>query len=107
MARGKNEEAPTGELDDSSYVSKDQKVAPVVPDDAPVEDAYDDNTADTDAQLERDEKDAIDKDNIIKDRTRHAKPVDTYREPGDTEGLEQAEDTGRSATSTTDQALRS
>jgi len=43
----------------------------------------------------------------MKDRTRHAKPVDTYREPGDMEGLEQTEDTGRSATSTTDQVLRS
>lgn len=106
MVRAKHEEAPSGEIHDSSYVSKGQKVAPVVSDDTPVEEAYDDATADTDAQLERDEKDAIDKDNIIEDRTRHAKPAATYREPGDTEGLEQAEDTGRSATSTTDQALR-
>jgi hypothetical protein len=51
MARGKSEEAPTGEINDSSYVSKDQKVAPVVSDDAPVDEAYDDETADTDAQL--------------------------------------------------------
>ena len=38
---------------------------------------------------ERDEKEAIDKSNILKgDRTRHAtKPAGTYREPGDEEGL--------------------
>lgn len=56
---------------------------------------------------ERDEKEAIDKSNIMKERTRHAKPVETYREPGDMEGLEQTEDTGRSETSTTSQVLRS
>jgi hypothetical protein len=57
---------------------------------------------------ERDDKEAIDKSNIIDDRTRGAKPVATYREPGDTEGLpEDPEDTGRSAVSTTDQVLRS
>jgi hypothetical protein len=43
----------------------------------------------------------------VKERTRHAKPVETYREPGDMEGLEQTEDNGRSGTSTTDQVLRS
>lgn len=38
---------------------------------------------------ELDEKEAIDKSNILKgDRTRHAtQPKGTYREPGDTEGL--------------------
>lgn len=39
------------------------------------------------AQTERDEKDAIDEDNIIDDRTRNAKPKGTYKEPGDEEGL--------------------
>lgn len=59
---------------------------------------------------ERDEDEAIDKGNILGgDRTRHAaKPAETYREPGDTEGLEQTEDRGRSgAASTTGQVLRS
>ncbi|KAH8911582.1 hypothetical protein BR93DRAFT_924265 [Coniochaeta sp. PMI_546] len=88
MARDNNEDAPSGEIHDSSYVSKDQKVAPVISDDTPVDEAYNDETTDTDAQLERDERDAIDEDNIVEERTRHAKPVDTYREPGDTEGLE-------------------
>ena len=37
---------------------------------------------------ERDEREAIDKSNILKgDRTRHAKPVDTYKEPSDEQGL--------------------
>lgn len=51
MARENNEDAPSGEIHDSSYVSKDQKVAPVVADDTPVDEAYNDETADTDAQL--------------------------------------------------------
>ncbi|EPE26518.1 hypothetical protein GLAREA_02431 [Glarea lozoyensis ATCC 20868] len=38
--------------------------------------------------VEQDEKEAIDTSNVLKgDRTRHAKPVGTYREPGDEEGL--------------------
>ena len=37
---------------------------------------------------ERDEKEAIDKSNVLKgDRTRHAKPIDTYKEPSDEQGL--------------------
>ena len=37
---------------------------------------------------ERDEKDAIDKSNIIDERTRGAaQPGGTYQEPGDEEGL--------------------
>lgn len=56
-------------------------------------------------QSERDDKEAIDESNIIDERTRGAKPISTYKEPGDTEGL--PEDTGRSAVSTTDQALGS
>jgi hypothetical protein len=38
--------------------------------------------------IEQDEKEAIDKSNILKgDRTRHAKPTGTYQEPGDEQGL--------------------
>lgn len=41
----------------------------------------------------RDDKDAIDESNIISDRTRGAaKKVGTYAEPGDEEGLPDAED---------------
>jgi hypothetical protein len=37
---------------------------------------------------EEDERDAIDKSNILKgDRTRHAKPTGAYQEPGDEQGL--------------------
>lgn len=32
---------------------------------------------------ERDEREAIDKGNIMKERTRHAKPTGTYQEPSD------------------------
>lgn len=116
------DEAPSGIVADDSYKTGGNEPVPVVSDDAPVEDPIDDKTADTDAQLgkyhlhtsfhkpytdehrtERDDKEAIDKSNILDERTRHAKPTATYREPGDTEGL--PENTGRSATSTTDQVL--
>lgn len=40
----------------------------------------------------RDDEDAIEHSNVIKDRTRHAKPSGGYREPGDDEGLPGAED---------------
>lgn len=37
---------------------------------------------------EQDENEAIDKGNILKgDRTRHAKPAGTYKEPSDEQGL--------------------
>ena len=46
--------------------------------------------------VERDEKEAIDKSNIMDDRTRHAtKSAETYQEPGDREGL--PENNGKSA----------
>ncbi|KAF9696943.1 hypothetical protein EKO04_004660 [Ascochyta lentis] len=65
----------------------------VMKDDAPVESTeYNDReAADSDKQLERDEKDAINQDNIIDERTRGAtKQSATYTEPGDDEGLEGA-----------------
>jgi hypothetical protein len=53
-----------------------------------------DGTACADSDTtERDEADAIDKSNILKgDRLRHAKPTNTYREPGDEEGLPKGND---------------
>ncbi|KAI1818209.1 hypothetical protein GGS20DRAFT_345315 [Poronia punctata] len=95
---GYENEAPSGKVADDSYVTKNEEV-PVVSDSAGVEDPIDDATADTDQQLERDEKEAIDKSNIIDDRTRGAKPTTTYKEPGDEEGLP-----ANDGTSSTDQA---
>ncbi|KAK2042147.1 hypothetical protein LZ31DRAFT_471023 [Colletotrichum somersetense] len=82
--------APTGEVKDNEYVSRqgDRQPISVIDDDAKVEDPIDAETADSDAQLERDDKDAIDESNILKERTRGAQPAGEYREPGDTEGLE-------------------
>ncbi|KKY34791.1 hypothetical protein UCDDA912_g05220 [Diaporthe ampelina] len=61
---------------------------PVQDDRLPVEDGVDAATADSDAQLERDDNEAIDKSNIVEYRTRGAKPeAGSYREPGDTEAL--------------------
>ncbi|KAJ0158054.1 hypothetical protein CTA2_12403 [Colletotrichum tanaceti] len=82
--------APTGEVSDNEYVSRqgDRQPIDVVSDETKVEDPTDPETADSDAQLERDDKEAIDKSNILKERTRGAEPAGEYREPGDTEGLE-------------------
>ncbi|TQN64690.1 hypothetical protein CSHISOI_10739 [Colletotrichum shisoi] len=82
--------APTGEVSENEYVSRqgDRQPFDVVSDETKVEDPTDPETADSDAQLERDDKEAIDKRNIVKERTRGAQPAGEYREPGDTEGLE-------------------
>merc|ERR1712093_739452 len=40
----------------------------------------------------RDDNEAIDESNIIDEKTRHAKPTGSYREPGDEEGLPGPED---------------
>ncbi|KAM0238888.1 hypothetical protein ACHAP5_008523 [Fusarium lateritium] len=93
------QDAPTGDYQEDSYVSrpgqKEQPV-PVQSDSDRVDDPIDPEQADTDAQLERDDKDAIDESNIIEERTRGAtQPDGTYTEPGDEEGL--PSDTGRSS----------
>ncbi|CAD6447138.1 231231ae-e31a-4467-9de6-ba34bc289f1e [Sclerotinia trifoliorum] len=81
----KVEVVPEGDYRDDSYVSgsgdKDEPVQ-VQSDDAPVEETAEDRVG-------------IDESNIVDEKTRHAKPVDTYREPGDEEGL--PENSGRSA----------
>ncbi|KAI1397220.1 hypothetical protein F4819DRAFT_472744 [Hypoxylon fuscum] len=84
-------EAPSADVADDSYVSraghKNEEV-PVQADGDLVEDPIDETKADTDEQLSRDDKEAIDSSNIIDEPLRHAKPATgTYREPGDDEGL--------------------
>ncbi|GJN69207.1 hypothetical protein PLIIFM63780_000605 [Purpureocillium lilacinum] len=73
----------------NEYVSRqgDKSEIPVQADESKVEDPIDETTANSDAQLERDDAEAIDKSNIIKERTRHAEPQGGYREPGDNEGI--------------------
>ncbi|KAI0839225.1 hypothetical protein F5Y06DRAFT_295845 [Hypoxylon sp. FL0890] len=86
-----NNEAPSGNVADNSYVSRSghkNEEIPVQSDGDLVEDPIDEGKADSDEQLERDDREAIDKSNIIDERTRHAKPSNgTYRQPGDEEGL--------------------
>ncbi|KAL1836761.1 hypothetical protein VTJ49DRAFT_4701 [Mycothermus thermophilus] len=77
-------EAPTGLQNDPSYKTKRGEAVPVVDDDAPLEGGKL-GKADSDQQLEADEREAMDKSNIIKQRTRHAKPTGTYTEPTDEE----------------------
>lgn len=78
--------APTGEYKDDSYANNPRDGAIPVVKDADMEDTIDAATADSDAQLERDEADAIDRSNIVDERTRGAaKKAGTYTEPGDEE----------------------
>ncbi|PQE32219.1 histone chaperone CHZ domain-containing protein [Rutstroemia sp. NJR-2017a WRK4] len=75
---------------DNDYISRpgQKDIVPVQRDGAPVEDPIDPATANSDAQLQRDEKDAIDKSNIIEEKTRgNTKPAGTYQAPGDEESL--------------------
>lgn len=98
----------TADATQNDYKSRTgQGEIPVVGDDAAIEDPINAQTADSDEQLgmcsfpfdhvvrgllmnsARDDKDAIDQNNIIDDRTRGATAKQgTYREPGDEEGLE-------------------
>ncbi|KAJ5911839.1 uncharacterized protein N7473_001142 [Penicillium subrubescens] len=55
------------------YVTNDQDI-PVQDDIQDVEDPIDEGMANSDQQLANDEKEAIDRSNIINERTRHAKP---------------------------------
>lgn len=117
-----SQDIPRGDAQDNDYVSRPgQKEAgiPVLSDDAPIEDPVDAEVADSDEQLgkdpflpliisasakhqaienetnhsaARDETEAIDKSNIIEEKTRGAKPTGSYREPGDEEGLPGPED---------------
>ncbi|KAL6887563.1 hypothetical protein HDV57DRAFT_515079 [Trichoderma longibrachiatum] len=79
-------DVPEGQVSDDSYVTGTKNEAvPVQSDDAPVEDPINASSADSDQQLARDDNEAIDKSNIIDDRTRGSKPRRSYREPGDDE----------------------
>ncbi|KAJ9652371.1 hypothetical protein H2198_008375 [Neophaeococcomyces mojaviensis] len=78
-----------GDTIDNSYASRSgQTTVPVVKDETPVEQPNDKRNPDSDAALEQDEAEAIDKSNILKGgRTRGAEPSGSYVEPGDEEGL--------------------
>jgi len=79
-------DVPPGQVEDDSYVTEqrdDNEPVPVQKDSDPVEGPIDDATADSDKQLDQDESEAIDKTNIIEERTRGAKPTDSYQEPTD------------------------
>ncbi|AEO68669.1 bce728d1-ffa4-4b48-b5b8-b96eab7526a2 [Thermothielavioides terrestris] len=76
-------EAPEGQVSDPSYKTGKDEPVPVVGDEEPVAEPMKPGQADTDKQLEQDEREAIDKGNIMKERTRHAKPGQSYAEPSD------------------------
>ncbi|KAJ4289998.1 hypothetical protein N0V88_006799 [Collariella sp. IMI 366227] len=78
-------DAPTGQVYDDSYRTHGMNQPnPVVSDDAPVEDPMAKENPDSEAMLEKDEREAMDKSNILKgSRTRHAKPMGSYQEGED------------------------
>jgi len=78
-----------GDTIDNSYAGRsDGLPVPVVKDETPVEQPNDEIAPDSDKALERDEAEAIDKSNVLKGgRTRGAKPMQGYSEPGDDEDL--------------------
>jgi len=82
-------EVPAGaDTTQDDYKSRTgQGHVPVVSDSTNIEDPIDANSADSDAQLAKDDSDAIDESNIVDGRTRGAGPSGGYREPGDEEGL--------------------
>ncbi|KAK5659541.1 hypothetical protein OQA88_743 [Cercophora sp. LCS_1] len=78
-------EAPKGQVNDPSYKTSKNEAIPVIDDGGAVEDHIRPGAADSDKQLQQDEREAIDKSNIIKGgRTRHARPLGgSYEEPSD------------------------
>ncbi|OTA59747.1 hypothetical protein K449DRAFT_436006 [Hypoxylon sp. EC38] len=79
-------DAPEGQVSDESYAAearKDNAGIPVLKDDDNVEDPINPKEADSNKQLERDEAEAIDKTNVLKERTRGANPGGAYTEPTD------------------------
>ncbi|QDS68776.1 hypothetical protein FKW77_005309 [Venturia effusa] len=85
--------APAGEgINDNDYKSRTgQSEIPVVGNDSAVESGVNPDTEDSDATLEKDDKEAIDESNIVEGRTRGA-AKQNYAEPGDEEGLPGPED---------------
>ncbi|KAF1836989.1 hypothetical protein BDW02DRAFT_197696 [Decorospora gaudefroyi] len=95
------EKFSTGDVADNDYKSRTgQSQIPVQTDQTPVESTEYDNGGDSDKQLERDEKDAVDSGNIIDGRTRGAaKKAGTYTEPGDEDELDKVTANGQDGTS--------
>ncbi|RYO95420.1 hypothetical protein DL764_007695 [Monosporascus ibericus] len=82
----RGDEVPEGQVQDESFVlgaDKKGEPVPVVGDNAKVEDPIDTKQADSDRQLERDEKEAINPSNIVKGGSRNKPAPGSLREPSD------------------------
>ncbi|KAH8732554.1 hypothetical protein GQ44DRAFT_735426 [Phaeosphaeriaceae sp. PMI808] len=93
--------APTGDAVDDDYQSRtSQSEIPVQRDGAAIESTEYGNGGDSGKQLEKDEADAIDRSNILDERTRGAtKKAGTYTEPSDEEGINDLTASGQDGTS--------
>ncbi|KAI2466886.1 hypothetical protein F4781DRAFT_334586 [Annulohypoxylon bovei var. microspora] len=80
-------DAPEEQVYDDSYTTKGRNdgAIPVIKDDQSVEDPINPRDADSDKQLERDDAEAIDRGNVLKERTRGKQPEGSYKEPTDEE----------------------
>ncbi|MCJ1439651.1 MAG: hypothetical protein MMC23_000131 [Stictis urceolatum] len=90
----------TGSVNDDSYATSRNETIPVQKDSDAVEDPIQAPDSNSDAQLERDENDAIDQSNVMGQRTRGAKPGGSYSEGPDEDDLPAevvSGDVGRSA----------
>ncbi|KAI0888317.1 uncharacterized protein GGS22DRAFT_95996 [Annulohypoxylon maeteangense] len=78
-------EAPSGQVYDQSYTTKGPRdgAIPVIADDEQVEDPINPKDADSDKLLARDDAEAIDQKNVLKERTRGKQPGGSYKEPTD------------------------
>ncbi|CAI6079358.1 unnamed protein product [Clonostachys chloroleuca] len=76
-------EAPEGQVQDDSYVTKTNEPIPVTGDNANIADPMKPKNADSDKQLEADDREAIDKSNMLESETRGAKLRESYKEPTD------------------------
>ncbi|KAF1920941.1 hypothetical protein BDU57DRAFT_488169 [Ampelomyces quisqualis] len=94
-------DAPSGDVANDDYKSRTgQSKIPVQSDNAAVEATEYDNGGESDKQLEKDENEAIDRSNILNERTRGAtKKAGTYTEPGDEEEVDNLTAGGNDGTS--------
>ncbi|KAI1097339.1 hypothetical protein F4804DRAFT_339295 [Jackrogersella minutella] len=86
--RQTNDKSSEGQVYDDSYTTKGRRDGggiPVLKDDDNVEDPINSEEANSDKQLQRDEAEAIDKNNMLKEKTRGKQPRGSYKEPTDEE----------------------
>ncbi|KAI9726179.1 MAG: hypothetical protein M1828_001852 [Chrysothrix sp. TS-e1954] len=86
MSAQQDKDADPTSHPETDYKTDTKSDVPVTADE-PIDEAVDEEKMNSDAQLQKDDDEAIDKSNIVGSRTRQAAPSGGYREPGDEEGI--------------------